>query len=574
VKELSPETRALLALTLSIAIFAVWSWIYKPVAPQRPQQPATPAPSGAEGSREEKAGRGETAAAPAPRPSEPRAAAQESTTVVETKLYRAEFSNRGGVVRSWQLKKYRDDRKPPRTLDVVHAEAAAQLSTWPLSLALADPELEQQVNSALYIMSPPGPLRPEPSGGELRFLWSNGRLEVIKRLKFNDQSYVVEMETSVLLEGKPLAHAVAWRGGFGDETVYNAAEKVEVFYHANGKLDALPLKKLGAPDQRRLRYPGTVDYAGIEDAYFAAAFLPRGTGLALWHWKQAREVEREGSKQQEQVAEMAAGSTVAGPLALRLFVGPKDFEVLGSLNPPMTELVNFGDWLGWIARPLFRFLKWTYGYVPNYGWAIVLMTVIINMVLFPLKLTGWRSMQKMQKVGPEIKSIQERYKKYGLRDPRRQKMNEEVMAVYRREGINPMGSCWPMAVQMPIWFALYRMLNVAIELRHAPWLWIRDLSAKDPYLVLPVTMAVTMYLMQKMTPATTADPAQQRMMQLMPIMFGGMFVIFPISSGLVLYILTSNLVGMAQQWYLNRSAPAPARRGGRGRAREEDDRGK
>jgi len=141
-----------------------------------------------------------------------------------------------------------------------------------------------------------------------------------------------------------------------------------------------------------------------------------------------------------------------------------------------------------------------------------------------------------------------------MRDPRKQQMNQEVMAVYSREGINPMGGCLPMLLQMPIWFGLYRMLNVTIELRHAPWIgWIRDLSAKDPYYILPVLMTVTMYLMQKMTPATATDPAQQRMMNLMPLFFGVLF--FSMSSGLVLYIFTSNLVGMAQQWYLNRTAP-------------------
>jgi YidC/Oxa1 family membrane protein insertase len=165
-------------------------------------------------------------------------------------------------------------------------------------------------------------------------------------------------------------------------------------------------------------------------------------------------------------------------------------------------------------------------------------------------------MQKMQKVMPEVKQIQDRYKKYPLKDPRRQQMNEEVMKVYRREGVNPMGGCLPMLLQMPIWIALYQMLNAAIELRHAPWFWwIKDLSAKDPYYILPVLMAVTMYLSQKMMPATSADPAQQRMMQMMPIIFGGMFIIIPVSSGLVLYILTSNVIGMAQQWYLNRTAP-------------------
>jgi YidC/Oxa1 family membrane protein insertase len=139
-------------------------------------------------------------------------------------------------------------------------------------------------------------------------------------------------------------------------------------------------------------------------------------------------------------------------------------------------------------------------------------------------------------------------------------MNKEVMAVYQREGINPMGGCLPMVLQMPIWFALYRMLNVTIELRHAPWLgWIHDLSARDPYYILPVLMGVTMYVMQKTTPMTATDPAQQRMLSWTPLMFGAMFVIFPVSSGLVLYILARNLVNMAQQWYLNRTEPVAAR---------------
>jgi YidC/Oxa1 family membrane protein insertase len=150
-----------------------------------------------------------------------------------------------------------------------------------------------------------------------------------------------------------------------------------------------------------------------------------------------------------------------------------------------------------------------------------------------------------------------------MRDPRKQQMQQEVMAVYKREGINPMGGCLPMALQMPIWIALYQMLNAAIELRHAPWmLWIRDLSARDPYYILPILMAATMYLSQKMTPVTSPDPTQQRMMTLMPVFMFPMFAF--VSSGLVLYILTSNVVGMAQQWYLNRQAPETAR-GGRGK---------
>jgi YidC/Oxa1 family membrane protein insertase len=387
-----------------------------------------------------------------------------------------------------------------------------------------------------------------------------------------DRSYLVQVETNVTLDGKPLAYGVAWRGGFGDTTVYQPAEQVQVFYSASGKLDLLPYKKLGGPDQaaQRQRRAGTFDYVGIEDHYFVAAFLPRlgsSGGLALWDWRLDRETQQEGKLVKAPVAEMAAGSTAAGPLALRLFVGPKDLDELKKLTPPLSDLVQFG-WLEFIAAPLFYLLRWLHGYVPNYGWAIILMTLAINMVLFPLKVKSWRSMQKMQKVAPEVKSIQDRYKKYSLRDPRRQEMNQEVMAVYKREGINPMGGCLPMVLQMPIWFGLYRMLNVTIELRHAPWFWwIRDLSARDPYYILPVLMAITMYVMQKMTPTTASDPTQQRMMNMMPIMFGGMFVVFPVSSGLVLYILSSNLVGMAQQWYLNRTAPATAKapRGKNGR---------
>jgi YidC/Oxa1 family membrane protein insertase len=164
----------------------------------------------------------------------------------------------------------------------------------------------------------------------------------------------------------------------------------------------------------------------------------------------------------------------------------------------------------------------------------------------------------MQRVGPEIKAIQEKYKKYSMRDPRKAEMNKEVMAIYQREGINPVGGCFQMFLQMPIWFGLNSALRGAIELRHAPWLWVTDLASKDPYYILPVVVGVSMYLVSKMTPMTATDPQQQTMMKMMPISMAVMFVIFPFSSGLALYILTSSIVGIAQQWYLNRTHPLPA----------------
>jgi YidC/Oxa1 family membrane protein insertase len=553
--EMSPERRALLAFVLSIVVLFVWSRFYKPPAPppaqtqsQQTQHPSDaaipPTPSSAAGA---------VTASPTQAVGA-KAATKEETLVVESALYRVEFSNLGGVVRSWQLKKYRDDQKPPHMLDLVNAKAAKQLGGWPFSLVLDDPKLEAEANSALFEVTPAAAELGPPA--DITFEWSDGHLAVTKRLKFS-QSYLVDLDVSAALDGKPLPVGIAWRGGFGDVTAYKAPETINVFYSTSGKLSSLPYKKLGVPDHQELRLeqPGTMEYAGIEDQFFAAAFLSNGPGINLWHWTQQRDIIEDAKPAKEPVAEMAAGTAAPGPFSARVYVGPKDLAQLSALRPPLEDLVQFG-WTGIIAKPLFEVLKWIYRYVPNYGWAIVLLTLAINLALFPLKMKSWRSMQRMQKVAPEVESIKQKYQKYSMTDPRKKKMNEEVMAIYHREGINPMGGCLPMLLQMPIWWALYRMLQGAIELRHAPWIgWIHDLSAHDPYYILPILMTVTMYLMQKMTPVTTVDPTQQKMMTLMPLLFGIFF--FTLSSGLVLYIFTSNLVGMGQQWYLNRTAPLP-----------------
>jgi YidC/Oxa1 family membrane protein insertase len=242
---------------------------------------------------------------------------------------------------------------------------------------------------------------------------------------------------------------------------------------------------------------------------------------------------------------------------LRAYVGPKDYDDLKAMRPPLNGLVQFG-WLEFIADPLFHGLKWLHKYIPNWGWDIVVLTLVINMLLFPLRISSYKTSLKMQRVAPEIKQIQERYKKYKMNDPRKAEMNKEVMAVYSREGINPVGGCLPMLLQMPIWFGLNTALRYAIELRHANWLWVRDLASKDPYYVLPIVVGLSTYLVSKMTPMTSTDPQQAQMMKIMPITFSAMFIFFPFSSGLALYILTSSAVGILQQWYLNRTHPLPA----------------
>jgi YidC/Oxa1 family membrane protein insertase len=197
-------------------------------------------------------------------------------------------------------------------------------------------------------------------------------------------------------------------------------------------------------------------------------------------------------------------------------------------------------------------LKWTYRYVPNWGWAIIVQTIIISVALLPLRISQMKSMLKMQRVAPQIKAIQEKYKKYSLRDPRKAAMNEEIGALYKKEGVNPAGGCLPMLIQFPILIAYYRMLGTALDLRHAHFLWIKDLSAADPFYLLPIFMVISSLLNQRMTPQAGMDPAQQRMMNvMMPLMMG--FIFFRLQAGLNLYYAVSNMIMIAQQAVMNRT---------------------
>ena len=557
--EMSDQIRAVVFVVIALVILFAWGHFYKPPAAPQPQpaqtavQETTPqAPGNTSASAGTTMRQTNTVAAASATRIQ---AAEEKSVVVESPLYLVELSNRGGVVRSWKLKKYSDDQKPAHLLDLVNNSAAQQLG-WPFSLVLSDSQLEAKANSALYELTPGLGNLTAPT--EITFHWSDGHLDVTKKLNFG-LDYVMSAEVSVLLDGKAIPAGIAWRGGFGDRQVYKAASLVTVYYKLNDKLNLLQYKKLGVSGNQSqpALQNGPMEYLGVEDQFFTAAFLPDGTELSLWHWTQDHGIVDDGKPASEPIAEMAAGTTIAAPLVVRVFVGPKDLKILEKTKPPLAELINFG-WTGVIAKPLLWILQTIHTKVPNYGWCIILLTLVINVAMFPLKMKSWRSMQKMQKVGPEVRQIQDRYKKYSMSDPRKKKMNEEVMAIYSREGINPMGSCLPMLFQMPIWWALWRVLNGAIELRHAPWMfWIHDLSAKDPYYILPIGMAIMMYLMTKMTPQTTTDPAQQKMMALMPLMFG--FFFFNLSSGLNLYMFTSNLVGIGQQVYLNRTEPLPSK---------------
>jgi YidC/Oxa1 family membrane protein insertase len=562
----TPELRILAASLLSMGVILLWAKFFgpKPSAPtpqaNRPAQsaPVTPGPTASSAANTSQS----PAMAPTMAPALSVAAksdSQERTIVIENNLYRVEISNHGAVVKSWQLKNYMDDAKPRRMLDVVHPAVSQQTGSWPFSVVLDDEQLQNAANTGLYQISSGAETLHAPADAE--FVWSDGHLEVTKHFRF-DHSYVVRVDTTVKLDGKPITAGLGWLGGFGDLTVTNPApvETVTTYYSEGGKITNFPHKKLDGLDKWGPGiWQGGKDFVGIEDRYFTAAFLPAngaapGT-LQTRYWKTSRTVQANGQDTLEPIPQVATASA-AQPLALRVYVGPKDYDDLKKMNPPLHGLINFG-WLEFIAEPMFHGLKWLHNYIPNWGWAVVVLTLVINALFFPLRISSYKTTLKMQRVGPEVKAIQEKYKKYSMRDPRKAEMNKEVMAIYSREGINPVGGCLPMLLQMPVWFGLNTALRGAIEMRHAQWLWITDLSSKDPYYILPVLMGVSMYLVSKMTPMTATDPQQQAMMKFMPISMAGMFVIFPFSSGLAAYILTSNVVSIAQQWYLNRKHPAP-----------------
>jgi YidC/Oxa1 family membrane protein insertase len=457
------------------------------------------------------------------------------------------FSTQGAVVKSWVLKKYRDGKDQP--LDVVNGPACEQLG-YPMSFNLADQELARNLNRVLYVATPSAASLTAPA--KLEFTFSDGKIQAKKQFSFGP-GYETRVEMSVFDGQKYLPVEAVWPGGFGDHSLPVATESAmsEVFYGTPEKVTKVAQRKV--EEDRTIL--GPLDLAGMEDRYFVDTFLPGSPEQAFrfarreWNpvdWKE---------KDKPKPLLAALGSAQPKPLAFRLFVAPKDLDVLRSPMPPLDSLVDFG-WFSVVAKPLFIGLRYIYDHwIHNYGWAIIILTLLINLAMFPLKLKSIRSAQEMQRIAPLVKSIQEKYKHLKFNDPRKQRMNQEVMKLYQEHHINPLGSCLPMVFQLPFLYGFYRVLDLSIELRHAPWLlWLKDLSAPDPIYILPTLMVVTMFILQKMTPVATADPAQQRMMMIMPLMFGIMF--FRFASGLVLYWLTSNVVGIAQQAFINRITPA------------------
>lgn len=553
------EKRLLVIFLISFVLILVAQPVLKKYfpAPPPPQklaqsEPAPPPPPPAQ-----------SAPSPAAKPAASavtKQAAGESDTVIESDLYRVTLTNHGAQAKSWILKKFDNDAENGR-LDLVNSSAAAQHG-YPLSLWTYDEELRGRINSALYVVN--------RDGNQVTFEYSDQDLTVRKVFTF-DNTYVVQIEASVTYKGTPKEALVAWPAGFGDQVSPTFYASSLLAYQFNKNIERLPTR-CGFSLFSKCRQviggatvPGPFHWAGPTDQYFAAVFIPDDPATAsMVMLSHSIPVPKDPSKPQETVNVDVIGAAVGnlrGPVSQRLFVGPKELQVLEKVSVPgvsgadndLNGLVDFG-WWGVISKPLFVWLRWTYNHVvPNWGWAIIVQTIILSLALMPLRITQMKSMLKMQRVAPQIKSIQEKYKKYSLRDPRKAAQNEEIAAVYKKEGVNPAGGCLPMLIQFPFLIAYYRMLGTALDLRHAHFLWIHDLSAAEPFpYILPILMVISSLINQRMTPQAGMDPAQQRMMNvMMPLMMG--FIFFRLQAGLNLYYAMSNLIMIGQQAVMNRT---------------------
>ena len=423
--------------------------------------------------------------------------------------------------------------------------------------------MSDRLNSALYQASS-GDQQLGIRTGSLSFTYRDAAgVSVVKTITLQPegQPFLLRVATEVVVGGQRQRVMVHGGAGFGDIErgiasssflVPSTYQPPQAIVHPVGQKDPtrIPAASLGAGQVQE----SLMRWGGVDDQYFLAAVLPRG--------KQARieytplTVKTPGGDR----VIVDYRVRIAGDEPFTFFLGPKEFDLLERADPELTRTIHLGIF-GFLATPLLKALKWVNEYVGNFGWSIIILTILINLVMFPLRHKSAVSMRKMQQIQPQVKAIQDRYAKLKMTDPSRQKMNQELMELYKSKGANPASGCVPMLLTFPVLFAFYAFLSQAIELRGAPWFgWIHDLSVHDPYYVTPLLMAASQFWQSKLMPPT-GDPAQQRMMQFMPLMFLVFFLWAP--SGLVLYWLVSNLWTIGQQYFTNRmldnAAPAKAR---------------
>jgi YidC/Oxa1 family membrane protein insertase len=499
----------------------------------------------------------------------------ESKTTVENAQYRIEFTNRGAQVEHWFLKNYQDSAG--KWLDLVQPQAAARFGL-PLSYFTYDKGLTDQLNQALYQPSATGNIEVAKDGSSLTFHYASNGVEVVKTVRF-DQSYVLTIESQVTRNGVPVRALLSWPAGLGDmeeflpahtgaSSGYQVRLSASALYawSIDGKQDTEKVSKVSGNATIDAPY----EYAGIEDLYFAAAFLPdapsRATTVTLHNAIDlpSNPSDPSSEKKPADLIGLAMGDQ-SGVTRLRLYAGPKQLDVLKTIHAngqdgkpsetTLSPLISFGMWTV-IAKPMYLALRWLHNQLGGayaWGWAIIIVTFVINLCMFPTRWFMLKSSVKMARIQPRVDALKRKYAHLKPTDPKKAEMNTEMMALYKQEGVNMYGSCLPMLIQMPLLYAIYRVLANAVELRQAHWFWLHDLSSADPLYILPVIIVVGMLVVQLISPSPGMDPAQRRMMAIMmPAVFG--FTMLHFASGLALYWGTGNVINLGIQLAINQSA--------------------
>lgn len=511
------EKRTLLAIVLAILVLILWQYIVPQPPPKKVEKKIEKVipKEGRPLIKEER--------------SRPIGAIKEKEINVETALYRAILTNKGGVIKSWELKRYTDKNK--RAVQLLRPRPEAQpegvkASVLPLSILSEDEGLKEGILRGYYMVDADKVLLHKGKDkGKVTFTYQDaGGAVLIKTLTFYNNDYRIDLRVET--EGMKGGYTLSMGEDFG---IFNPEEG---WAHVGPVCKVNRKKITDKPEKIKdsLTYKGDIAWTALEDKYFTAVLVPI-------------------SKADEVIIKRTGGLVSTGLKGMfedaefLLYVGPKEYDRLKALKVSLEDIIDYG-WFSFLARPLFSVLKFFYSFAKNYGIAIILLTAVIRIIFIPLMTKSQKSMKAMQALAPKINEIREKYKK----DP--QRMNREVMALYRKHKINPMGGCLPIILQIPIFIALYNVLMYAIELRGAPfYLWINDLSQKDPFYILPIAMGISMVIQQKMTPSTV-DPMQSKIMMILPVVFTFMFLSFP--SGLVLYWLMNNLLSIAQQYYINK----------------------
>ena len=550
------EKRVIIAVVLSFLVLYAYQALFAP-PPPKPKATQTELAKGSAATDAAQsaapvggpAGAAAPAAvSPAPAPAQPVAIEVADTTehdvVIETDILRAVFTNRGATLKSWRLNHYLDKAGNPVDLVPQLLPDAPK----PFSIETGNAAVDARANAALFRVDGGGAARDAQTGAYLlAFEYREaGGLSVRKRFAVDPAAFTIHAAISAEVGGSPANVSVVMGPSPGNVETTEANRYlmgVRANLYRDGKVERHdPAALLKQPV-----YEGALRWAGVDDHYFLSAALA-GTGNVRVEYRPQTTQDDAG-----QAKHTFVGYTVNLPgqaVDATFFLGPKVVENLRAIDPQLVYAIDYGMFRP-IVVPLLNALNWVNGYVGNYGWSIIVLTILINIAIFPLRHKSVVSMRKMQQLKPEIDAIQARYGKLKTTDPARQKMNTEVMEVYKKAGASPAAGCVPMLLTMPILFAFYSMLAYSIELRGAPFgLWIKDLSVYDPFYVAPVLTGITMLVQQRMTPQTATDPVQQKMFMLMPVIFTVMFLWAP--SGLNIYWLVNNVLAIGQQYFTNK----------------------